>query len=504
MTNLDYSLGNVWARSGGAANGAVDARRLGWMTLEQRRRAERLRQARLLFEGRHKEYFLDESRTAFAFPPLKSDRREFFRPYNLLTLVAEKMADLLFGEAPRVYVDDATAQPVLDAIAERSWLDAMLIDVAAECCWAGEAFLEITLQPGEAGPAQAYIGTIPADEIWPVGLPGPDRQHARYVRYSTATIEDAPGKARTLLLEVHYTAGLIGRAVYQLEQVDASGPQRSRRLAMDQWPGRDAAGLPLAEQQSTGMPRCNIIRVPNGFGGVSDYDGLIELQDALHAANTQIGRVIAKHADPKLAAPDQSADGEGKLSNAEVFFFRSKDEIPQYITWNAELEAAMEDRRFALSSLATASEIPLSLLGVKDDSSVESARKMRLAASTALAKSQRKAVVWRSAMRMALELAFHAERGFAPGKAIGIEMRDGLPDDELDRANVIATLRGAGAMSRKRSLQQQWLDAASVADELGEIEAEAKAAMPAVIFGESGEGSGGESDAATERRSDEG
>lgn len=217
---------------------------------------------------------------------------------------------------------------------------------------------------------------------------------------------------------------------------------------------------------------------------------MIEPQDALHAANTQIGRVLAKHADPKLAAPAALVDrNTGNLpAAAEVFFFRDRDEVPQYITWNAELTSAMEDRQFALTALATAAEMPLSLLGVKDDSSVETAAKMRLAAAPALAKGQRKAVIWQQGIRLAMSLAYQAETGVLPSASIGVEMRDGLPDDEMERANVIATLRAARVMSRRRAVQQQWLDAGSVQDELAELEREDAAATPSVLFGEPSSG----------------
>ena len=68
--------------------------------------------------------------------------------------------------------------------------------------------------------------------------------------------------------------------------------------------------------------------------------------------------------------------------------------------------------------------------------------------------------------------------------SIGIEMRDGLPDDELERATVISTLRDSGVMSRKRALQQQWLDPGSVRDEEAELDREARTATPSVLFGE--------------------
>lgn len=483
-----HSYGDVWSRSSGGANSVLDAQHLSWMTKAERRRAERLRQARMLFEGRHRAYYVDEERSAHSYPPLRQDEPCYFRGYNLLTLIAEKMSDILFGESPRLYVDDEPMQLRVNAIAERSWLMALLLDAAGECCWAGETYLEVTRAGGEA-----MIGHACVDQIWPQGIHGPDQQHDHYIRYATTTVkgEGTPGGAEPtkLLLETHYLPGLVRRRVYPLTGDGVAGLKRSTKLAIDAWPVRTANGEPLAEEEITGLSRPSLIRVPNGFGARSDYDGLIEAQDSLHASNTQIGRVLAKHADPRLAAPEAALDPEtGTVPvGAEVFFFRNKEEIPEYITWNAELASAMEDRRFALQALATVSEMPLSILGIKDDSSVETAAKMRLAAAPALAKGQRKAVVWRQAIQLAIALAVEVETGAAMPdgtSSIGVEMRDGLPDDETERSTVIMNLRSVGVMSRQRALQQQWLDAGSVRDELAELDREAASSTPSVLFGE--------------------
>jgi hypothetical protein len=58
---------------------------------------------------------------------------------------------------------------------------------------------------------------------------------------------------------------------------------------------------------------------------VSDYDGAIDLQDALNAKQTQIGRVLAKHADPKLAFPGVDGRRDRATCRAtEVYFFRRR------------------------------------------------------------------------------------------------------------------------------------------------------------------------------------
>lgn len=486
----DHRLGDIWQHEDGLFQAVAD-RKLSWMTAPEQARAERLRQAKLIWTGRHFQYFVTENRSAFSYPALKANQPPFYVPFNLLGLCTKKTADLLFGESPRVHVKDQRVQESINQIMARSSMAAMLIGAAKAASWAGEAYLEITRVAG-----QVYVAHIEPDTIWPLGMRGPDRQYSAFVRYATQTIRKSPqAPAITLLLETRYTPGLITRRLYKLAQGDLVDLHRIDELGLEHWPWRDANENPLPASESTGLSRCSIIAVPNEEGAMSDYDGLLEHQDTVNAKNTQIARVLAKHADPKLAAPASSADDKGNLpAAAEVHFFRSKEEIPQYITWNAELSAAIEDRRFAVNALCMTAEMSQVLLGLKEGAAPDAARKLRLEATNSLAKAQRKAVYWQSGIAQAMALALEAD-GFGPAANllpnIGVEMRDGLPDDELDRAQVVATLRSAGVMSRRRGLRQQWLDEPSVEDELTELNEEIQQATPSMLLDEPGETSPG-------------
>ena len=473
--------GKVWQRSGGDYNAMLRREALAWLTPLQRCRAERIRQATMLFEGRHREYFLDEGRTQGVFPALRRNLPAYFRPMNLLTNVASKIADLLFGQAARVRTDDEQLQKVLDAILDRSWLIAALPGAATDCNVCGDTFLEVTRQGG-----LGYIGHVPAVEMYPVGARGPDHQFASYVRFAVANVDAGGGNVRSLLLETTYAAGSITRKLFRLDAQQSGGPQRAESLALDQWPARTADGQPLAESEATGLSRPSIVYVPNGYAAISDLDGLIDLQDELHSAHTQVGRVIAKHSDPKLLAPAEAADQDGNLDAAADVLFNTGEGQYGFLTWEAQLDAAQKNEGFVLMMFCAVAEMPPSLLGIKDDATAETAAKMRLNAASALAKAARKAPTWQAALRLALSLAVEVETGAAAAAAISVEMSDGLPIDELERANTIATKRGAGVMSRRRALREEGLGRAAVEDEIKELDEEAQAAMPSTLFGEPG------------------
>src|SRR5689334_23062939 len=61
-----------------------------FLSPEDRARLERIRAGRMLLDGRHREYFLDEGRTQFDFPQVRVGGRllPLYLTYNLLGLIS--------------------------------------------------------------------------------------------------------------------------------------------------------------------------------------------------------------------------------------------------------------------------------------------------------------------------------------------------------------------------------------------------------------------------------
>src|SRR5439155_17981429 len=102
-----------------------------FLTASQQARLERVRQARMLFDGRHREYYLDEGRTQFDFPRVRAGPRllQMDLTYNVLGLISLKAADLLFGQEPILRADESDGGAQQDALAhlvERSNLPSLL------------------------------------------------------------------------------------------------------------------------------------------------------------------------------------------------------------------------------------------------------------------------------------------------------------------------------------------------------------------------------------------
>src|SRR5215217_1940744 len=113
---------------------------LAFLTPDQQSRLERIRQARMLYDGRHREYFLDEGRTQFDFPRVRAGSRvvQLYLTYNVLGLISLKGADLLFGRGPMLRADGDAQEEALARFIERTSLHALLYGCAVDASYEGE------------------------------------------------------------------------------------------------------------------------------------------------------------------------------------------------------------------------------------------------------------------------------------------------------------------------------------------------------------------------------
>jgi hypothetical protein len=475
-----------------------------YLTMVQKARLERIRQARLLHDGRHWRLFLFEARTQFDFPEVRTMGRktQLYVPYNLCKLISIVSANLLFGAEPGLKVaptpEETEAIKQADAridlaslvqgkylaqLIERTAFHRLLYHTAIEASYDAEAYFESCIELG-----QVYVRRIDAADIFPLGRIQPDGQYKAYVKYNARNL-GSDDKPDWRLLTTTYLPGKITRKVSQLNNFGFVLP---RQLTLNEWPQEDPEDSPLEPETVTGIDRCTITYVPNLLARdfpVSDYDGLVETQDELNAKQTQISRVLAKHSDPKLAAPATAATQDGILpSNHDVYFFRSKDEIPQYLTWNAELASAITERDQARSAMLLLSQTSPLLLGLREGavSSHNAYKSVRIETTPSLSKAQAKALIWKPAIRRVLSVCQDLEQTLPAvrydRRDIAVEVKDGLPIDTDALANEIATYRGCGSMSVRRSVELQIEDPVARAAELADLAAEKADATPSILM----------------------
>lgn len=467
-----------------------------YLAEDQAFRLERIRQAKLLYRGDHASYYLGESRSQFSFRAARVGERVIvpYVKYNALKLATNKTVDLLFGAAPLFRAQDAGQSEAVAALARRSSLHRLLRNTARECCYEGEAFLESVIYKGEA-----YLRRVLANTIFPAGELMPDGQYERYESYQEDVLPDGLGRPVRVVLKTIWLAGRVERELWTLSKKGTP----DQRLELGLWPAfarATANGRAVPDEvMLTGIAENTITYVANEDdhdSAVSDYDGLIELQDMVNHKLTQTAVAIAKHMDPKLGMPRRAADGTGNAqASAEVYFYDTKDDLPEYITWDAQLESALKDRNFGLQGLLINAEISPVLLGLKEGAAPTAYKTLRLEAQNTLAMVARKTVNWTPAVERAIRVTQLLELtlpyyGYTLGE-VGVELRDGLPVDEEEQANVIAIERSSGVLSVESAVRRRLGgDAATVATELARLAEERAAATPPILFGGAGGGGG--------------
>lgn len=504
--NVTASKPSVWRSTAETAYNQLRAGRYAaFLSEAQQCRLERIRQARMLFDGQHREYYLDEKRSQFNFGEslVQGEIVKVYTSFNVLGLTSRKFADLLFGEAPVFQCDDEIQKTRLDDLVKRCGLSSLLHTMAADCSYEGEAFIEAVIWNGAV-----WLHQVGADEIMPEGDLRPDGQYASYVRCYVENAGTAE-KPIWLLLRVRYSAGLIERTLCQL---DNDGKIVREGLDLSAWPPVARGEVAIADlpaRQPTGIDRCTIAWVPNMMvrgEARSDYDGSpLKLQDQLNGQSTILATVLAKHGEPPIAAPAEAADNQGNArSSNKLWWYQDPERIPKYIVRDLQLEGTMAAAKNVLSNLLIDLEMSAVLLGLQEGSQVDAWRKLKLNAQNALKKASRKAAYWSAGIVRAIEIAQALEQTL-PGMRydrvpVGVEIRDGIPDDPVDQANAQATFRSAGLLSRRRGLMQQMGDTAAVEAEISELDAEKESEMPSVLMNEPsplpspgvpGEGEGG-------------
>jgi len=441
----------------------------------------------MLFDGQHREYYLDEDRSQFEFPAslVQGEVWRVYSPVNVLGLTSRKFADLLFGRPAIVQAEGEAMSAAVDGLLKRSSLASLAHGLAADCSADGEAFVEAIVFDG-----QTYLQGVDAAEIFPVGELQPDGQYAEYVRYAIRNAGTAEAPV-WLMLEVRYLAGRIERMLCQL---DNDGRISSRGLDLANWLDSSSASSAVLEPVTmTGIAANTITWIPNQLvrgEARSDYDGSpLKLQDEVNGRNTVLDNLIAKHGDPKLAAHRSNADESGNArAKQTVWWFDTLDQVPRYITRDLQLEGMITAAKTAMGNLCLDLEMSPVILGMQEGAQIDGWKRFKLNAQNALAKTSRKAAYWRSGLVRAIEVALDLELTL-PGVRydrvpVGVDIQDGLPDDPLDLANEQATLRAAGLLPRRRALLERLRDPAAVDVDLAELEAEQRASTPPVFLAE--------------------
>ncbi|MDR0884711.1 MAG: phage portal protein [Oscillospiraceae bacterium] len=403
-----------------------------------------------LFESKHSEvYKAQQDRLDRDLPQIMGKVR-FVTILNYQRLMALKMADLIFGEPPSVTVPDSSDRPGTLDTKKQEVIDRVIADTdlfgkgyaaAIDLSRYGDAVLEL----GRDGD-KVTLDTLPPQKWFPVVDP---RNIKRILKHVLAYVRcvDKTRKEHHLFVEIHDPAapGDCEKHEYLLQD----GGNNSWKIGAEV-KSRDAELF-----ASTDLDFCPIFRVSNvqtsdRVYGLDDFDPIDSLVSELIVRISQISAVLDKHANPSMTGPQSALQydattGAWKLKTGNYYARNdTADPVPEYLTWDGNLDAAFRQIELLTNQLYAISEMGAAVFSDMSNTAgaVPSGSALRRLMISPLAKAARVARQFDPVLKQILSAGASLYGADIAPEEITIKWNDGLPDDEAEQAQIMATRTG--------------------------------------------------------------
>lgn len=463
--------------------------------VEHQARIKRYKENKLLVTGKHWELFRKYN---------LSKKSNLYVSVNLAGIIAKKSADFLIGDGVQVSAgreDNSNEQYALDKIKENNDLDILFYESALANAYRGDSFFKVRYGQEYGGEVDALfdehrviIEALNAEYVFPETTKHNKNLITAYhiaipIRVDESEEITKP-KNFKLQVESHY-AGRIEYKEFELTVMvtDAEGVPQEYKL-----------GNQIGETQvvETGIPVPLVVHVPNfslddSWEGLDDLTELKPLFDELNNRLSQVASILDKHSNPALALPmgllveDEQGRPMFNVAESKVFELDDKDRVPQYITWNGQLQECYSEIDRIIEMILITAEIPAVALGKGDSgTSGSSGLSIKFRLNSLISKIKRKRKYYEKGLKRVFLIAQHLEHlvGIADYEIVQPKLifTDGLDRDEMEMANMMAVRTGGAiTMSQKRAIMLlDGLTEEQAEAEIARIEEEQKAKAPAL------------------------
>ncbi|MCP4898822.1 MAG: phage portal protein [bacterium] len=421
-----------------------------WPPLSERERLKAYADNRDLFDGEHQNVLSGKHNATHEYEYISVNV-----PKNIVTVVA----DLLFGEdLALVYDDDVDdgAKEKVDDIWSRNQMQALLFEGALDTGYSGDGIWTVGREAdGESGLAK--IKTHPADTWFPEQNPDDVRDILRHRLAWVKKYKTEGGKEQDYLRVVVHEKGRVLHELYRLVKGKIDGPASPQEwgLFYDTPPDQEQEGIPdefLLEH----VPN---FRTAREYKGTSEYKGCEDLFATLNGTVTQIDGILQRHSDPQIAMPvemwhDQTDGGRKQpdIARLRAFAIDQAGTKPEYITWDGKLTDNLAFMDTTMQQIALVSETAPQLLSRGEWGGDLSGRALKILLIRTLAKVRRKRRYYDAMIPRLLEKAQLMEGVTEPIK-VRLDWPDGLPDDILERVEVVDRRLANGTESQKGAIK---------------------------------------------------
>lgn len=467
---------------------------------EHRERVERYKRNRKLFKGENFEVFKNYNGT-------KQHKDLLYVSVNMAGIICKKSADFLFGESVQVKAgngDSSKEQMAFDRFTESNGMNILTYESALGNAYRGDSFIKIRYGqeyggelPKELDPPKVIIEPLNAEHVFPECSLYNKNKIIGYHVAVPVMVEIDDEEAWQLFIESHY-AGRIEYRVYNMEAIETRYFGGFYEVTGWKVTNEVTEGRQIV---FTGVPLPLVVHVPNfatddTWEGIDDISEHVAILDEINNRLTQIADILDKHSDPAMAVPSGilGEDAEGNptfhVQRDKVFEVMGKDDVvPQYITWDGQLQQAFTELEKLIDLLLTTAEIPAVALGKSDGggTSGTSGLAIKWRMNNLLAKINRKRQYYDRGLKQVYNIAQMLEM------AVGVAdytltvpqltFQDGLPKDDNIEATVMnIRTGGAKTLSQKTAIMRmEGMTEEQAEAEIERINEEAQANMPPAV-----------------------
>lgn len=372
-------------------------------------------------------------------------------------LATDSYINLLLGEEPEIVAgsrDDLPALPTDQAFIDVSRYGIGLFEVSdagiqalnPENCY-------IVVTPGNIQLPQAFVFF----HIWKEKESQSGKE--KEIEYIKFTIHQ-PGKIRHLIFLISPGAGLTK------SEKKLSGP-----LPLGNFPAYAGLEVDAEGYQYPPVEDMLVVAVNNKLSseryyGRSDYKpSIISLIESLELLFAQRAEVLAKFTSPTPVVPESAtvfdhSKEEWVYKPGQAIITKPGDPSPSLMVWQAELGAVDRAIEQSMDQLLQMLQLSRVLLAGQGQGTAESGTALRIRLIPTLSKVSKYARAAEKAIPAVLHLWSQLHLPEIPIEEIEVKLKDGIPDDPMEEANVnnirataLATLKTVGIIGRKGALQ---------------------------------------------------
>lgn len=429
---------------------------------QDKARVDRYKRNQQLFEGNH----LDAFNASVGDNLMKREYQKLrYVAINFAGMLSRLSADTLFGfeEYPRISFTDENKNAWFEQFAFQNDMAVQMYESATENSYRGDALLRLRSENGK------LILEDLNPEIWfPLYDSGNVRKspsaHVLQWTLGNTVFADKNGKAWKIVVQEKHYKGRIETTAFHAneagETLEILTPDQMKTLGLE----------PTVD---TKVDEFLVFHVPNTrvnstFFGMDDYHDLLPLMYAINNRISKVDNVLDKHGDPILAVPEGVLDENGQVKRQAfgVIEIETGEGVkkPEYIVWDAKLEASFAEVDKLLDFLFMTSETSPAAFGLDKEGQAESGRALKYKMLRTLAKKHRKQAYYDSVMKRMLWVAQEFSR--ANGLTCGglrvegatempqIEWQDGIINDETELLDIEERKVSGGFSSRVEALMR--------------------------------------------------